>query len=103
MKEWNENKRSGDSSPMKEVMDKLLRAYQLTGKMAEMEVINRWEEMMGKAVATRTTNLRIDGKTLHIYLNSSVMRDELSYGKDIIIQRVNETAGFEIITDVWFA
>jgi hypothetical protein len=27
----------------------------------------------------------------------------LLYGKSIIIQRVNETAGAEIITDVWFS
>jgi hypothetical protein len=30
------------------------------------------------------------------------MRDELSYGKSIIIARVNEKAGCELITDVWF-
>jgi len=30
------------------------------------------------------------------------MRDELSYGKQIIIDRVNEKAGFEIINDIWF-
>jgi hypothetical protein len=35
-------------------------------------------------------------------MDSSVMREELSYGKDVIIQRVNEKAGAEIITDVWF-
>jgi hypothetical protein len=32
-----------------------------------------------------------------------VMREELLFGKSIIIQRVNETAGSEIITDVWFS
>jgi hypothetical protein len=103
MKDWNENKRSAEASPMGEVLDKLLRAYRLTGKMAELDVINRWEEMMGKAVAVRTTSLKIEGKTLYVYLNSSVMRDELQHGKEVIIQRVNETAGFEIISDVWFA
>jgi hypothetical protein len=31
------------------------------------------------------------------------MREELKYGKSVIIQRVNEYAGKEIITDVWFS
>jgi hypothetical protein len=47
--------------------------------------------------------LKIKNKILYITLNSSVMRDELQHGKAIIIQRVNETAGKELINDIWFA
>lgn len=103
MSEWNENKRSGHATPMKELVDKLMRAYQLQGKMTELDVLDKWEEMMGKAVAFRTTKLSIRNKTLYIELNSSVMRDELVHGKQIIIERVNQQAGFRIIEDVWFA
>jgi hypothetical protein len=35
-------------------------------------------------------------------MDSAVMRDELSYGKQVIIQRINEKAGFEMITNVFF-
>jgi hypothetical protein len=31
------------------------------------------------------------------------MRDELIHGKQIIIERVNQQAGFRIIEDIWFA
>ena len=103
MKDWNEQKRSGEPTSMGDVVDKLLRAYQLKGKMVEMDVLNRWEEMMGKAVAIRTTGLEIRGKVLHITLNSSVMRDELMHGKEIIKERVNQIVGFRIIEDVWFS
>lgn len=103
MKEWNEQKRTGESTPMKEVIDRLLRAYQLDGKLKELDVLARWEEMMGKAVALRTTGLSIRNRVLYVSLNSSVMRDELLYGKQIIIQRVNEVAGKRIIDDVWFS
>jgi len=89
--------------PMKDVVDKLLRAYQLKGKMNELDVLAHWEEMMGKAVAMRTTGLRIREKILYIELNSSVMRDELVHGKQIILERVNQQAGFRIIEDVWFS
>ncbi len=102
MNDWNDNKRSGESRPMKELVDKLMTAYQLKGKLAEMEILNKWEEMMGKAVAIRTTKLQIKSGVLIIGLNSSVMRDELQHGKQIIIQRVNETAGSKLIHDIWF-
>lgn len=101
--DWNENKRQGEAAPMKDLVDKLMRAYQLDGKLLEMEVLNKWEEMMGKAVSFRTTSLKISNRVLYITLNSSVMRDELQHGKQVIIERVNQTAGKSLIDDVWFA
>ncbi len=85
-----------------ELVDKLMKAYRLDGKMKEMDVIAAWPEMMGIAVANRTKSIAVRNKTLYITMDSSVMRDELSYGKTIIIERVNQQAGCELITDVWF-
>lgn len=95
-------KRTSNEAPLKDVIDRWLKAYGLDGKMKEMDVINSWEEMMGKAVAHRTKEIKIRNRTLYLKMDSSVMRDELSHGKQVIVQRVNEKAGFEIINDVWF-
>jgi predicted nucleic acid-binding Zn ribbon protein len=70
--------------------------------MKELDVIEAWPEMMGIAVANRTKEITIRNKVLYLTMDSSVMRDELSYGKQIIVQRINEKAGFEMIIDVWF-
>jgi predicted nucleic acid-binding Zn ribbon protein len=80
-----------------------MKAYQLDGKLNEMNVLEAWPEMMGIAVANRTVDLKIRNKTLYITMDSSVMRDELAHGKTIILHRVNEKAGYEMITDVWFS
>ncbi len=97
-----ERKRGSDHSLLGDVVDKLMKAYRLDGKLKEIDVLSKWEEMMGRAVFLRTKNIYIKNKILYLELDSSVMRDELQHGKTIIIQRVNETAGSEIITDVWF-
>ena len=96
-------KRTSNEAPLKEVIDRWLKAYKLDGKMKEIEVLNAWPELMGSAVAHRTKEISIRNKTLYLKMESSVMRDELAHGKSIIIQRVNEHAGFEIINDIWFA
>lgn len=95
-------KRTSNEAPLKDVLDRWLKAYGLDGKMKELDVINAWPELMGIAVANRTTEIKIKNKKLMLTMGSSVMRDELLQGKSIIIQRVNEFAGFEIIDDVWF-
>ncbi len=97
-----ERKRTSNETPLKDLIDKLMKAYQLDGKLNEMNVLEAWPEMMGIAVANRTVDLKIRNKTLYITMDSSVMRDELAHGKTIILHRVNEKAGYEMITDVWF-
>jgi hypothetical protein len=95
-------KRTSNEAPLKDVLDRWLKAYGLDGKMKELDVIKAWPEMMGEAVAHRTSEIYIKNKKLFLKMESSVMRDELAHGKEIIIQRVNEHAGFEMINDVWF-
>lgn len=98
----NDKKRNKEDKKIGEIIDKMFKAYGMSDKMKEMEIVNGWEELMGKAVANRTDKVFISNKVLHLKLNSSVMRDELSYGKQVIIERVNQRAGEEMINDVWF-
>lgn len=95
-------KRNSNEAPLKEVLDRWLKAYGLDGKMKELDVIEAWPELMGVAVANRTEEIKIKNKKLILKMGSSVMRDELLHGKSIIIERINDHAGFEMIDDVWF-
>lgn len=96
-------KRTSNEAPLKDVIDRWLKANKLDGKMKEMEIIEAWPELMGVAVANRTKALKFRNRVLHITMDSSVMRDELAQGKTIIIERVNQFAGARIIDDIWFA
>ena len=71
--------------------------------MKEYDIIAAWPELMGKAVAHRTKEIHIKHQTLYLKIDSSVMREELLLGKQIIIDRLNDYAGQEIVTDIWFA
>ncbi|MES2589571.1 MAG: DUF721 domain-containing protein [Bacteroidota bacterium] len=99
----NENKRTENSTTLGDAIDKIMKAYRLDGKIKEIDVLSKWEEMMGRAVFMRTKNISIKNGILHLQLDSSVMRDELLNGKSVIIQRVNQTAGYEMIRDIWFS
>ena len=68
-----------------------------------MDLINAWPELMGPAVAHRTSEIKIKNKVLILKIDSSVMREELLFGKQIIIDRLNEYAGKEFVKDIWFS
>jgi len=52
---------------------------------------------MGNGVNNYTTAIQLERETLYIQLSSSVLREELSYGKEKIIRMLNESLGKEII------
>ena len=94
--------RDSDEKPLGQIVGKIMKAYGLEKRMKEMDILKGWPEMMGIAVANRTTNLRINNRILYISMDSAVMREELLNGKQIILQRVNDFAGQKVIDDVWF-
>lgn len=56
-----------------------------------------WNQQMGPAIEKYTTSLKLEGSTLYVQLSSSVLREELSYGKEKIIKIMNENLGKELI------
>jgi predicted nucleic acid-binding Zn ribbon protein len=97
-----ESKRGSNEEPLKEVLDRWLKAHGFERKLKEMDVIDSWPELMGPAVAARTTEIRIKNNVLYLKFDSSVIRDELQQGKSVIIKRINDFVGLEMITDIWF-
>ena len=98
-----ENKRQSEEQPLNELVSKILKAYGLQDKMKNYDLIAAWPQLMGPAVAKRTTDIRIENQVLYLKIDSSVMRDELFHGKQIIIGRCNQFVGEELIRDIWFS
>ena len=92
------SKRENDSFSVKDLMQNFIKENNLSKGMQKLKVEETWIKMMGPGVATHTTSVRLQNKTLIIQLNSSVLREELSYGKDKIIKMMNEELEEEVIT-----
>jgi hypothetical protein len=71
--------------------------HQLQEGLDQVQTIEVWNRVMGPGVAKYTRGVRLDGGTLHVYLNSSVLREELSLGSSRIIEMVNEGLGRNLV------
>ena len=91
------SKRENDSFSIEDLMNSFIKENNLSKGMQKIKVKETWNKMMGPGVATHTTSVKLQNKTLVIQLNSSVLREELSYGKDKIIRMMNEEVGDEVI------
>ncbi len=74
----------------------------LGDKLAETSLINSWEELVGKAISSRTTRIYIKEHVLYIHLSSSVVRNELIMLRESLRNKLNEKSGRELITDIRF-
>jgi predicted nucleic acid-binding Zn ribbon protein len=65
-----------------------------------VNLISSWEEIVGKAISSRTSRVYIKDHILYVNLNSSVARNELMMLKEALREKLNERAGKEVIKDI---
>jgi hypothetical protein len=83
-----------------EAVNDYIREMNLGGKLSEVSVINSWSEIVGKAISSRTTKIEIKDHILYVYLNSSVVRNELLMLREALKDKLNQKAGSEVIKDI---
>jgi predicted nucleic acid-binding Zn ribbon protein len=83
-----------------EAIKDYIREMNFEGKLAEINLINSWEEIVGKAISSRTSKVYIKDHILYIHLNSSVVRNELLMLREALKEKLNEKAGSELIRDI---
>jgi predicted nucleic acid-binding Zn ribbon protein len=83
-----------------EALDDYIREMKLGGKLSEIGVINSWEEIVGKAISSRTKKIYFKDHVLYVHLTSSVVRNELLMLRETLKEKLNAKAGSEVIKDI---
>jgi len=83
-----------------EVLKEFLRENNLDVRFKERELVESWEEMVGRTVNRATKNIYIRDRKLFVVLSSSVVRNELYMLKNEIVRKLNERVGEQIITEL---
>ena len=89
-----------DMKSMKLIIDNFIDKNSLSGGLNNVKIQGLWEKTMGSNINSYTTELNLKNKTLYVNLSSSVLRQELSYGKQKIINLLNNEIGETIINKI---
>ncbi len=90
-------KRNRESLNIKDLMEVFIKENNLEKGLKKIHISEAWEKLMGAGVLTHTREVRLQNGTLIVALNSSALREELSYGKDKIIRMINEEMGEDVV------
>lgn len=82
---------------MRDIMGAFKQQKKLRTGLEKVDVEEAWKAVMGPGVIKYTSKLNFKDGTLYVSLSSSVMRQELAYGKTKIIDQLNRYLGAEKI------
>ena len=91
-----------DAEQIGDIIKNLLQAEKLDGKMNELRVAELWAEVVGPAINRYTVSRYVKGGVLVVHLSSAVLRNDLMMGRSILVKRLNEAVGSEVIKDIIF-
>jgi predicted nucleic acid-binding Zn ribbon protein len=94
--------RKTNDKSLKEAIEQMMNVYKIKRKFDETGIVNLWPTLVGKAVANRTKELVIRDKKLFLRIESSVIKNELVMMRSQIIQKINDEAKTELVTDIIF-
>lgn len=93
-------RRKSNEVTLKAAIEALMEHYHLGDRYRFEQIKQRWEEIVGKMIAQRTEKMFVKHKTLYLTVSSSIIAQELQMMKSLIIKRINEEAGKELINNV---
>ena len=92
--------RKSNEQSIKEVISDFIQSNHMKNKLAEINIINNWEKIVGVLIAKNTTKIYFYKSKLFLHIESAPLRNELNYSRSKILELINKEAGEELIDEV---
>ena len=87
-------------TPFGSVLAGLAQRYGLGTKLLEHKLHQHWGDIAGAAVAAHTRPDTIRFKKLYLIVENSVWLQQLTFLKPALIERINVSAGHQVVSDI---
>ena len=83
-----------------EVIKKLIRNNKLSKRLDVLNVLDVWNNIIGKDLEKYIKSTKLVNDKLYVKLRSSIVRNEMSYKKAQLIQKINKKLNKDVIKDI---
>lgn len=87
---------------IQELLPQILRHEGLETPLQQQRLLSAWDEVVGKPIAQCTGERFIKNQTLFVKVLSPALRADLTMGRSLLVKRLNEKAGGQVIFDIKF-
>jgi predicted nucleic acid-binding Zn ribbon protein len=88
------------SYSISEAINLLLEKSQWKGKVSELRLQQEWEEIVGKTISKYTRNVKLSGDTLTVFTDVAALKQELHFGKQQLIERINDYFKEKVVKEI---
>ncbi len=81
-----------------DAITELFKKEKLDEKIAQHAVKNGWKDIVGEMVAKHTTEIFFKEKIVFVTLNSAVVKHEMSFQKEKIVESINKFCSSRLVT-----
>ncbi len=92
--------KKSNEQTLKSAISDFLHSQHLDTKLAEMNIINSWERLVGALIAKNTQEISFKKGIMYLKIESNALRNELNYQRGKIMAIVNTEANQQLIIDV---
>ena len=92
--------RRNNTNIIGQVIKKLMKNRKLSKRLDDLDVLEVWNDIIGKDLEKYVKSTKIIDDKLHVKLRSSIVKNEISYKKTELIQRINNTFNKKVIKDI---
>jgi predicted nucleic acid-binding Zn ribbon protein len=89
-----------DAITLGEALKRFLEKSRMKPAIQSMQIEDHWEKIMGATIAKFTDKIEIRNGTLFIYTQIAPLKNELIFQKELIIERINENMGENLVREV---
>lgn len=86
--------------PLSVLLEEFVEQQGIGLQMERVELFNAWDEVVGGAVAQRTTNKFFRDGILYCAISSSVVRSQLVFSLEAYRRELNEKMGKELVKKI---
>lgn len=94
--------RRTEPKSISEIISESIREAGLSDTVAEQRACYLWPEIVGPGVNRYTFKRYVERGTLHVYITSAALKNELSFNRTALIDQINKAVGSDIIKSIVF-
>jgi predicted nucleic acid-binding Zn ribbon protein len=92
--------KKANDEPIGDVLKQMVKAFKLDQNLNKTKIENLWESQMGKSISTYTREITVKDHKLYVKIESASLRSELHYGREKILNLMNEALGENYLKEV---
>ena len=89
-------------APISSILTNLAPRFGMEAKLLEWRLRRHWSDIAGEQIAMHTRPDQIRFKKLYLIVGNSVWLHQLTFLKPTLLERINEAAGSQLVSDIIF-